>query len=137
MGSRGVAFLRKAICGLFLLVPIHLVPAQAQSPELDELYKRGVELYQAGKYAEAVPIAEQYIKVAAANFGEDNPVYASGLGYLGVLDQALNRTAEAEGLFKRALGIKEKALGPDHKEVAEALLKLAEFYRSQGQIRRC
>jgi tetratricopeptide (TPR) repeat protein len=49
------------------------------------------------------------------------------------LDQALNRPAEAETLFKRALAIKEKALGPEHKDVAEALFKLAELYRAQGR----
>ena len=144
MGARGVAFLRSAIGGLFLLAAAQLAPAQAQSPELDELYRHGVqlqaqspelddlyrrgfELYQARKYAEAIPIAEQYLKVAAATFGEDNPVYANGLVYLAVLNQALNRTAEAEPLFKRALAIKAKALGPDHQDVAEVLFKLAEL----------
>ena len=95
MGSRGVAILRNAISGLFLLAAAQLAPAQAQSPDLDELYRRGVELYEAGKYAEAIPIAEQYIKVASTTLGEDNPVYANGLGYLAVLDQALNRTARS------------------------------------------
>ncbi len=105
MGSRGAAFLRNAIGGIFLLAAAQLATALAQSPELDDLYRRGVELYQAGKYADTIPIAEQYIKVAATSFGEDSPVYATGLGYLAILDQALNRSAEAETLFKRALAI--------------------------------
>jgi hypothetical protein len=79
MGSRGVAFLRIAISGLFLLAAAQLATAQAQSAELDDLYRRGMELYQAGKYADTIPIAEQYIKVAATSFGEDDPIYATGL----------------------------------------------------------
>ena len=138
MGGHGIerrSDFCNAISGLFLLAAAQLAPAQAQSPDSqdDLLPARGVELYQAGKYAEAIPIAEQYIKVASTTLGEDNPVYANGLGYLAVLDQALNRTAEAEALFKRALAIKEKALGSDHKEVAEAVFNLAEFYRDQGR----
>ena len=80
MGSRGAAFLRNAIGGIFLLAAAQLATALAQSPELDDLYRRGVELYQAGKYAEAIPIAQQYINIAATTLGEDNPVYANGLG---------------------------------------------------------
>jgi tetratricopeptide (TPR) repeat protein len=124
MGARGVAFLRIAIGGLLLLATADLAPAQAQSPDLDDLYRRGVELYQAGRYADAVPIVEQFIKVAAATLGEESPTYASGLGDLAALDQALNRTAEAEDLFKRALDIREKTLGPDHPDVAKMLNSL-------------
>ena len=41
------------------------------------------------------------------------------------------RYAEAEPLFKRALAIYEKALGPDHPDVARALNNLALLYDSQ------
>jgi tetratricopeptide (TPR) repeat protein len=40
--------------------------------------------------------------------------------------------AEAEPLYKRALVIKEKALGPDHPDVALTLFCLAENYAGQG-----
>jgi tetratricopeptide (TPR) repeat protein len=43
------------------------------------------------------------------------------------------RHAEAEALYKRALAISEKALGPDHPEVAESLNNLAELYGAQGR----
>jgi tetratricopeptide (TPR) repeat protein len=42
--------------------------------------------------------------------------------------------AEAESLHRRALAIKEKALGPDHPDVAAALNNLAELYRAQGRF---
>ena len=41
--------------------------------------------------------------------------------------------AQAEPLYKRALAIWEKALGPDHPDVATSLNNLAELYGTQGQ----
>jgi tetratricopeptide (TPR) repeat protein len=43
------------------------------------------------------------------------------------------RYADAELLFKRSLAIWEKALGPEHPDVAAALNNLAMFYNSQGR----
>ena len=40
---------------------------------------------------------------------------------------------EAEPLYQRALAIREKALGPDHPDVAESLNNLAELYSNQGK----
>jgi CHAT domain-containing protein/tetratricopeptide (TPR) repeat protein len=119
-----------------LLLGIWLIPARAQEqpPELDAIYKRCLQLYKAGKFAEAVPVIEEYIGVARVKFGEQHPLYAGGLGALGTLYQALNREGEAEPLFKRALLIKEKALGPGHIEVADALNDLAELYRKQSRL---
>jgi tetratricopeptide (TPR) repeat protein len=50
-----------------------------------------------------------------------------------VILQAAGHFAEAEPLFKRALAIREKALGPDHRWVATSLNNLAELYRAQGR----
>ena len=72
--------------------------------------------------------------MAADKYGEQHQYYATGLVYLGVLHDALNRSSEAQPLFKRALVIKEKSLGPDHTEVADALYLLAELYRKQGRL---
>ncbi len=41
--------------------------------------------------------------------------------------------ALAEPLYKRALAIWEKALGPDHPAVATSLNNLGELYRAQGR----
>ena len=43
------------------------------------------------------------------------------------------RYADAEPLFKRSLAIREKALGPDHPDVAQSLNNLAELYQAQGR----
>ena len=46
---------------------------------------------------------------------------------------AQGRYAEAEALHKRALAIREKALGPDHADVALSLNNLAALYVAQGR----
>ena len=52
---------------------------------------------------------------------------------LAVLYKEQGRYAEAEPLYKRALSICEKALGPDHPFVAQSLNNLAELYAIQGR----
>ena len=46
------------------------------------------------------------------------------------------RREEAESLYKRALAIYEKALGPDHPDVATALTELADYYCGSLQYRK-
>jgi Tfp pilus assembly protein PilF len=41
--------------------------------------------------------------------------------------------AQAEPLHKRALAIREKALGPDHPDVAQSLENMAQLYRKTDQ----
>jgi hypothetical protein len=43
------------------------------------------------------------------------------------------RPTEAEPLLKRSLAILEKALGPNHPDVATALANLAQLYDDQGR----
>ena len=43
------------------------------------------------------------------------------------------RYAEAEPLYKRALAISEKAIGPEHPDVAASLGNLGKLYQAQGR----
>ncbi|HJU15371.1 MAG TPA: CHAT domain-containing tetratricopeptide repeat protein [Stellaceae bacterium] len=43
------------------------------------------------------------------------------------------RYAEAEPLYKRSLAMREKALGPEHPDVAASLNNLAELYEAEGR----
>jgi tetratricopeptide (TPR) repeat protein len=47
--------------------------------------------------------------------------------------QQMGRTADAEPLHRRALAIREKALGPEHPNVAASLNNLAELHQTQGR----
>ena len=101
-------------------------PAWAQSDaELDALNNRVTTLYDAGKYAEAIPLALRYAEAMKVRHGEDHPEYAAAVGNLAALLQATNRLAEAEPLYRRALAIDEKSLGPEHPNVANGVNNLA------------
>jgi hypothetical protein len=52
------------------------------------------------------------------------------LNSLAGLLYAADRLAEAEPLFRRAIAIDEKSLGPEHPNVARDLYNLAELLRA-------
>jgi len=112
------------------------------------LNQKVMELYRAGKYARAALVAQKALQVAEQHFGPDHPAVASGLNNLAYIyntqgdyanaEPLYNRfykrwlAIKAEPLFKRSLAIWEKALGPDHPDVATSLNNLATLYYQQG-----
>ncbi len=57
----------------------------------------------------------------------------TSLNNLAELYRAQGRYTEAESLYKRSIAISEKALGPEHPDVATSLNNLAELYSAQGR----
>jgi tetratricopeptide (TPR) repeat protein len=55
------------------------------------------------------------------------------LSNLALVHQRRGKPIEAEALYRRALAIKERALGDDHPEVATTLNNLATLLRSQSR----
>ena len=111
-------------------------PAAAQQNRLDEaaaLNQQVMQLYQQGRYADAVPLAQRALAAFESALGPEHPNVATSLGNLAALSLSLGRYAEAERLNKRALAIREKALGPEHPAVAGSLANLAEAYRALGR----
>src|SRR5262245_35024434 len=96
-------------CAL-LVIAVTASPAHAQSDSaLNALNRRVIELHGAGKYGEAIPLAELYVVAARHRYGEDHTAYATSLAWLAQLLQATNRLAEAEPLTRRALTRPEDA----------------------------
>ena len=108
----------------------------AQSDELHTLNHQVKQLYEAGKYSEAIPLAEKSLELTRAQEGEDSPQTAVRTSWLATLYQEQGRYADAEPLFKRALAIREKALGPDHPDVAQSLNNLAVLYQQPRPLPR-
>jgi CHAT domain-containing protein len=107
-------------------------PAQ-KADEADALTKRILELYNAGRYADAIPMAQQVLAIREKALGPDHPQVATALGWLAALHDRQGRHAEAEPLYQRSLAIRERALGRDHPEVAKSLNNLALLYGNQGR----
>lgn len=95
----------------------------------------------------AEDVAKKAIELAEAAVGADHPCMATSLSNLALVytveacdccsqgviwDQEV--LAQAEPLFKRALAIREKTLGPDDINVAKNLVDLARLYEIQGLV---
>jgi tetratricopeptide (TPR) repeat protein len=96
------------------------------------LNQQVVELYQAGRYGEAIPLAIEALRIQETVLGPDHPDVATSLNNLAVLYRVQGNYGDAEPLYQRALRIQETVLGPDHPDVAASLNNLALLYRVQG-----
>ena len=110
-------------------------PSTEQLDELEEakrLFQQVGQLYQQGKYAEAIPLAERIIAIFEKALGTEHPEITTFLNLLAILHQQQSNYAQAEPLYQRSLAISEKALGSQHPDVATILNNLAEMYRQMG-----
>ncbi|MGK7882854.1 MAG: tetratricopeptide repeat protein [Crocosphaera sp.] len=106
---------------------------QALTNPWEELMQRVVTLYQQGKYAEAIPVAEQALQVAIELYGEEDNNVASSLNNLAELYRSQGRYTEAEPLYKDALALRKKLLEEEQPDLATSLNNLALLYYSQGR----
>jgi CHAT domain-containing protein/Tfp pilus assembly protein PilF len=118
-----------AVC---LLVLAAELPLLAQQERWKELNDRTAELFQQGKYAEAIGVGEEAVRVAEATFGPDYPYVATSLTNLGVLYKTVGDYVRAEPLLRRAVAINEKFLGPNSLQVGTSVNNLAQLYSAQG-----
>ncbi len=102
----------------------------AQSEEPSVLNDQVARLYEAGKYPEAIPIAQHALDLAEKLRAPD-PVVAAALDNLALLYKVQGRYAEAEPLYKRALDLHRKM--PHDPDFPTALNNLAMLYVAQGR----
>ena len=91
------------------------MPGAASSAEVQEarwLHQEAIALYQAGKYAAAIPLAQRSLAMREKELGPNHPDVATTLNNLAVLYSEQGEYGRAEPLYVRALAIREKALGP-------------------------
>ena len=93
-------------------------------------------LFAAGRYAEAVPFAEQALATATRLFGPDEPLLAYFLNQLGKIYRAAGRLDDAAPPFERALVLNERAYGPNSAQTAVSLNSLGVLRLSRGDARR-
>ncbi|MBI3041197.1 MAG: CHAT domain-containing protein [Betaproteobacteria bacterium] len=122
-------FLGAVMLALALLVS---GPGLADEAEWAAHIDAGTAAYRTGDYRAAAARFEAALR-EAESFGASDPRFATTLNNLAALYQTQGRYAEAEPLYRRSLGIAEKALGPDHRDVGQSLNNLAELYRGQGR----
>lgn len=89
-------------------------------------------LYQAGKYQEALPLAQRQVHTWESIRGKDHPDVATALMALGRLHLSQSEYKKVEPLARRALTIREVAFGELSKEVASCLTLLANLHKEMG-----
>ncbi|MGD0868326.1 MAG: CHAT domain-containing tetratricopeptide repeat protein [Bryobacteraceae bacterium] len=135
----GTSAARKARRGLMLLAALAgLIMlcwlASAQESRWRQLALAARQFYNEGKYAQALPAAQESLRVAEATFGPQSRQAATSLNDLSLVLVELDRWAEAEPLYRRALAVNEKLLGPQHPEVASNLNNLALLYLKMDRL---
>lgn len=98
----------------------------AQSPANDwkRLNIEGTAFYRAGNFV----LAESRFRDAlhaAETFGDTDPRYWAALTNLGLTLERRGDLSGAEPILRRALQLRERSLGPDHIQVAHALVNLS------------
>ncbi|EDX78103.1 Tetratricopeptide repeat family [Coleofasciculus chthonoplastes PCC 7420] len=101
--------------------------------EANRLKQQVEQLYNQGKYNEAIPLAERMLRLYQSVYGEDHLDITYSLNYLGILYRNQGRYTEAEPLYRQALEMKKRLLGEEHPHVATSLNNLAYLYESQGR----
>ena len=117
---------------LLILVAGLFAPLAAQQARWKDLNTKAESLLEQRKYAEALPVAQQALRVAEAEFGPTHPNVATSLNDLALLYEAERKFASEEPLLKRSLAITEKVAGPGNPDVAARLNDLAQLYYEEG-----
>ncbi|MHC4051976.1 CHAT domain-containing tetratricopeptide repeat protein [Bradyrhizobium sp. 25ACV] len=119
------------IAGLALAITASLVTPSLAQKGLAAESARLNALIGAGKYSEALPLAQAMV----ASLEKDNGRDLSGaLNNLGRVHAGQGRDDLAEPLYKRAIALMEKSLGLDNALVAAELTNLAALYQRQGRF---
>lgn len=116
--------------------------AAGQGSSIEEarrLYDRVVELNNAGRFDEAVPLAERALAIFTNALGPEHSDVALTLNGLALLYASRGEYARAEPLYQRALAIYSKLAAQNDaaaQNVGTTLNNLAELYRNRGDYAR-
>ncbi|UZE47311.1 tetratricopeptide repeat protein [Rhodopseudomonas sp. P2A-2r] len=128
--------LKASICIATIALALSLspgAPSRAGENEAGTLSRQIKDLYRAGKYLEALPLAQKSLALREKKFGPDDAKVATPLNDLGMIHYNLGQYAVAEPLYKRSLAITEKTPGQDDLDVADVLNNLGDLYRAEGR----
>ena len=130
--SKTIAF----VASLVLTTFGALATASAQPADIKAIDKAFQDHYARGNYPAAQIDAQELERLAKARFGANHADYAVALNKLALVYWKQGKYSEAEGLHKRALAIREKALGANHPAVGESFNNLATRLRRPEEVRR-
>jgi TonB family protein len=110
--------------------------ADKQSPELDEadqLSRQVIELYKAGEFDKALPLAQRVIALREKMLGSDHILVAAASANLAELYMAKAKTNEAKVYLQRAIAILDKNPGVGNTMIINVLERYACLLSDTGQ----
>ncbi|HEV7684754.1 MAG TPA: TonB family protein [Pyrinomonadaceae bacterium] len=99
----------------------------AEVAEESQLDTSLIELYKAGKFDEALPVAKRLLELREKILGPENPGVGIALSNLAEIYRAKNNHDEAQKLYARSLGIFERDPAANSSALINVLEKLADF----------
>jgi len=103
-------------------------------PDVAENLYRLVLYYRAANLeSEADGLHKRALEIWGKNLGAESTEFAAKVKDLAYSFDMRRDYASAERLFERVVKIHEKAMGPDHPDLAASLGKLAEVYSHQSR----
>jgi CHAT domain-containing protein/Tfp pilus assembly protein PilF len=101
---------------------------------MDALSKQEVALAKAGKFAEALPLAQQLLDMREKRLGPEHIKVADSLGDIGICYLQLSQPEQAIPALQRALALRDKLLGPLHDDTIGTLQLLAVAYDGLNDV---
>jgi len=101
--------------------------------EARNLYRKAGDMYEAGKYDEALSSYEHARGIREKVLGPNHSDVANAINGLAMCYTSKGEYSKAEPLYLRALDIREKALGPEHPDLAGSLTNLGLLYYYKGE----
>jgi CHAT domain-containing protein len=118
----------------FLTALLWAAPLAGQEDDWALITQEVKKLFMQGRTTEALPLAEQALRIAESSFGPLDRRLAASLTNLGDLYRDHREMAKAEGFFKRSLAIAESSSGVGSLSEAAPLNDLAMLYKDEGRL---
>ncbi|OSZ81337.1 hypothetical protein CAP36_08910 [Chitinophagaceae bacterium IBVUCB2] len=118
---------------LYIICLLFLLPIAGKSQTLLDLNKKFVELFQQGKYEEAIPYAESAFDKAKKELNTAHPDYATNLENLGWVYLTAGYYSKAVPVYQELITIKEILFGKEHPDYATMVNNLAILYYYMGE----
>ncbi|MEP3479945.1 MAG: CHAT domain-containing tetratricopeptide repeat protein [Fuerstiella sp.] len=103
-----------------------------QLARAENLQSQVLELFSAGKFREAIPVAQQVLRIWETELGPLHSDVAAAYSNLGEIHRRLGDLAKAKPLHERSLKIRERTLGQNHADTATSATYVAMIHEAQG-----
>jgi tetratricopeptide (TPR) repeat protein len=107
--------------------------AQDELGEATRLEGEASQLYQRGRYADAIPLQERILAIRRRHLGADHLDVAAATNDLAALFEGLGKPGEAEPLSRQVLATHRRVLGEDHPDTAADYTNLATILQARGR----